>query len=341
MPARFSTVHQGLGTRWRLAVLLTLACELTPTLARAEDRSVSIACPQWGREDAAEIETRARAALLTSTLDARIAIDCDAEGVLVTARSVSDSATVRVTPTSATFRDEVLAAVDGALERLRPQEEPALPAPSSDASEDTPQSPTAAPVVAPTPAPALRRPHATAATLAVTAPSQPSRSYAELFGATGLEAWSGSLAGTAQLGARYAGRKARVGLRAGVARRLQQDTSFSATELSVAVEGGLEPGFAGGIRLTLSVGPSLLVVAPSTDVSALGDVTTAVLSVGADLSRPVWLGRLAVVPALGLRWFGGERGVRLDHNERFVLDGFAPSVTLGLLYRLEPFTPKN
>ena len=126
----------------------------------------------------------------------------------------------------------------------------------------------------------------------------------------------------------------RLGLRGGAARLLVQDTSFSATELSLTLQTDLELSL-GGPRLALDVGPSLLVVAPADDVSALGDVTAAALLVGAELSRPVWLGRMAVVPALGVRWFSGTRGVTLDRHERFVLEGCSPNVTLGLLYRLE------
>lgn len=324
-------MHYGLGGR-RSLVVLVLACLLTPARVQAEEHSVSVACPELDREDAAEIETRARAALLTSALHASIAINCEAEGVLVAAQSADDSTSVRVTPTGATFRDEVLAAVDAALERLRPQKPPNLAPPSADTDE---AAPPLAPVSAPPPAPSvsLGSPAPTP-TRRVAAPLPRSRFHTELFGAAGFEAWSARLAGIARVGARYGDRRVRLGLRGGAARLLVQDASFSATELSVAVQADLELGL-GGTRLALDVGPSLLVVAPAGDVSALGDLTAAALLVGAELSRPVWLGRMAVVPALGVRWFGGTRGVTLDRNERFTLAGFSPHVTLGLLYRLE------
>lgn len=334
VPARLSAVHHGLPRRRSLAVLV-LGCLLTPARLQAEEHSVSVACPELDREDAAEFETRARAALLTSTLDARITIACDAGGVLVTAQSADDSASVRVTPTSATFRDEVLAAVDAALEQLRPPKPPNLASSSPGAGEAAPPS-MAPPASAPPPAPpvSLGSPAPTP-TVAVAAPLQGSRFHAEIFGAAGFEAWSEGLAGTARVGARYGGRRIRLGLRGGAARLLVQDASFSATELSVTVQADLELGFAGGTRLALDVGPSLLVVTPADDVSAHGGLTAAALLVGAELSRPVWLGRMAVVPALGVRWFGWERGVKLDRHERFVLSGFSPNVTLGVLYRLE------
>jgi hypothetical protein len=334
VPARLSAVHHGLGRRRSLAVLV-LGCLLTPARLHAEEHSVTVACPELDREDAAEFETRARAALLTSALDARITIACDAGGVLVTAQSADESASVRVTPTSATFRDEVLAAVDAALERLRPPKPANLPPSSPDVDEAALPS-MAPPASAPPPAPpvSLGSPAATP-TPTPTPPLQRSRFHAEIFGAAGVEAWSERLAGTARVGARYGGRRMRLGLRGGAARLLVQDASFSATELSVTVHADLELAFAGGARLALDVGPSLLVVTPADDVSALGNVTAAALLVGAELSRPVWLGRMAVVPALGVRWCGGTRGVTLDRNERFVLSGFSPNVTLGMLYRLE------
>lgn len=336
MVARRRTRRPGLGAR-RLRVVLVSACLLAHARGRAEERSVTVACPQLDREAAAEIESRARAALLTSDLRASITIDCEAEAVVVSAQSAAESSSVRATPASATFRDEVLAAVDAALEQLRSAPAPGIPPAGSNVADAAPPEPPAP--VAPAPLTAAQ-PAATAAPAPSTAPpvqtvpAPPNTSHAEVYAAAGLEAWSAGVAGTASLGARGGGRYFRLGVRGGAARQLAQDQSFSATELSLTVEALLALDFA-GLRAALSAGPSWLAVSPSGDVTALGDSSTTALVVSAELSRPVWLGRFAVVPALGIRGFSSKRGVRLDRSERLVLGGYQPSVTLALLYQID------
>jgi hypothetical protein len=340
--ARLWTALRGHGAgRASVAALLSLLLSLRQALA--DEQRVTIACPQLDREGVAELESLARAALLTANLRASLAIACRAEGVLVTAQSAESRASVSADLESATFRDGVLAAVDDALEQLRGRETPAAPASASAVEQPAPK-------VAPPPGPQPKvmappasepKPAPRAAPVAVStsatpqAPSRSSTFHSEFFGAAGLEAWSAGLAGTATLGARRGGRYVWLGVRGGLARQLAQDTEFTATELSLALEAVLVPVPAFGLRAALSVGPSLLVVSPSARVTAVNDVKTAALLVGADVSRPVWLGRFAVVPTVGVRVFARERGVRLDGSERLVLAGYQPSVALGLAYLVD------
>lgn len=311
--------------------------------ARADEQRVTIACPQLDREGVAELESLARAALLSSSLRASLAIECRVDGVLVTAESAETSASVRASPEGATFRDGVLAAVDAALDQLRPRAAPAVPGPAGEVSQPEPevtappaaqQEVTTPPVPKPRPAPpaALTAP----ANRATPNAQPPSRTlHTEVYASAGLEAWSVGLAGTATLGARHGGRHVWAGIRGGVARPLLQDVDFSATDLSLTLEAVFVPDLGLGLRAALGVGPSVLVVSPSARVAAVSNVKTAALLVAAELSRPVWLGRFAVVPALGVRVFASERGVRLDGAERLVLGGYEPSVLLGLTYRLD------
>lgn len=342
MSARLWTAFRGHGS-WQAGVAALLSLCIAHRRARADEQSVTVACLQLDREGVAELESLARSAMLASNLRASIVIACQPEGVLVTAQSAEKSANVWATPGGSTFRDGVVAAVDAALEQLRPRKAPSVPAPASEVSQSEPEAttppaarPEAAPPLAPEPKPAPPAvPIAPTIRAAQQTPRRAGSFYTDVYGDAGLEAWSTGVAGTARLGARHGSRYLRLGIRGGMARPLARDRDFTTTELSLTLEAVLVSDPALGLRATLAAGPSLLVVSPSERVTAVNDAKTAALVVAAEVSRPVWLGRFAVVPTLGVRVFGSQRGVRLDGTERLVLAGYRPGVTLGLAYQLD------
>lgn len=106
-------------------------------------------------------------------------------------------------------------------------------------------------------------------------------------------------------------------------------------ELRFALTLGLEPRFAHRARLTVGLGPSLLLVTPRASLLARRGTTSTAPLVQVALSRAFDIGRFALVPALGLRVQPTDQGVRLDGAELLRLKGAIPTGSLALVYRLD------
>lgn len=304
--------------------------------AQAADNAVQVACPELSLEQSAEIESRVRASLLTTEGEATVAVTCHASSAEVQVERAQERVVVTAPTSPASFRDDVLRAVEQALNELMRRQArandaggeapPVAPTPSATAApQPTPEPATPAPVARPAPTPA--RP--------VSTPKPNERAWTEIFGALAGEAWPDRWALGGSLGVARSTRRLWYGFCAAVLRPTSQAT-FSALEAQVAAEVGVQPAFATGVRLSFALGPSVLFVQPQGELTARGDNTAkASLFAAVHVSRPVWFGSFGLVPKVGLRVFTDERGVTVDGVKELVLSGFVPQLSLGVAYRID------
>jgi hypothetical protein len=312
------------------ALLLAL---LASGAARATEVGVQLDCPELSPEGAGELESRVRASLLTTDVRASIVIACGASSAEVRASADSDSINRQVTTTPASLRDDVLRAVDDALQELARRRQgtaatAATEAPAPEAREAPPKAEASSAVAAPAARPSHQGPPKLVQPPAGTAAT-------ELCASVAGEAWPSELAFGLLLGVRRGLAPFWYGIHAGALRPFEQDAQFGLTELSVAAEAQVSPEALRGVRLGIASGPSLLLVSPHGALTTRQGGSSVALFFDAELSRPFWLGHVALVPALGVRWLTSERGVRLDAEERFNLGGLTPHLALGVLYRAD------
>jgi len=302
-------------------------CRVLP--AEAAEASVRVDCPELTAEQTAEVESRARASLLTADLNAAASILCRDGAAQVRVEAAGGAAMAQVEITAEGFRDELLRALDEALRQLfrarseKPVEigaapEPPLPGTQPGSAQMPPERP--APVTEPPPA----------------TPPQPQAAPAfdEAEIAALGERWPGRWA----LGAAVSVTRTRgwmsLGLRIGVARPVTQRAEFGATEVAGTLEFTATPRPLGGARLTLGVGPSVLLIAPRADlIVRSGGTAKSALFAEAELSRPFTIGRMSLIPGLGVRVFADDRGVNVGANHIEVLSGAVPYLLIGAAYR--------
>lgn len=308
---------------------------VSPRSLRAADESVSVECPGLESELVAELEARGRASLLTSPLAATARIICEADGAKVIVTTPESRAEVE-TGGAEPLREAVLRALDDALGELGRTLAPTNVEPAGSAVPATPQSDSPR-VVAPVPAASAeaRRPAVLPA-----APPAPSSSRARRFWSGSelgvramVELWKDRLAIGGGAGAAInVAPAAWVGLRAGGYRPLGV-SEFGALEVHAQVEGSWDMRSLAGLRSSLAIGPSVLRIAPPPDFSAAPSTVRTAIRVEAQLSRPFRFDWIQLSPWLGVRFFSGERGVRVSTERRLVLGSVLPQIGIVLSYR--------
>jgi hypothetical protein len=293
----------------------------------AQEGSVRISCAEVRTERVAEVESRVRANLLTSDSPATVVIACGSDHVEVQATAGERTAGARLATTEETWRDDVLRAVDQALQDLTAIDSTAdlEPAPAPVEEPSTAIAPVPRPYTPPVVVTPARAAPARSPAPATRLGIEPAATFRS-------ELWRDRLALGGLLGVVLRTRPLFCSLRAGVLRPVSQDSRFEIDEFSWSVGVSYQPSFGAGLRASLNAGASLLLVTPSGQLISRTGTTSAAPFFDAELSRPFSFGQFAVVPALGLRWFSSERGVRLDTKERFLLRGVAPHLGVGLAY---------
>ncbi|MEO8902741.1 MAG: hypothetical protein ABI488_11985 [Polyangiaceae bacterium] len=325
MSKRFA-FQRGLGRRVIFltgAASLGLVSNIPP--ARAAGEGVVVACPELPEARTAELEARARATLLTSEVAANASISCAGDAVVIQVEAGDDGVTINLRVRAATLREEVLRALDRALADLRSRVTPdaqveAPPSVVSTGAESTeavvdPGTHDAPPPSSPAPA--------APAPSSVPAPSKREMELAaDLIG----ESWGkhAALGGGIEAGLNFDSPWA-FGIRAGAFYPLGLG-ELTAFEGHALAEVAFTANALAGLRFGVGAGPSLLFVAPSSGLSASGSTLKSAVRVEVQLSRPFRFSRLAVVPWLGLRFFSGERGVRVAEQPRLVLGGVQPQL---------------
>jgi hypothetical protein len=299
-----------------------------PTAASAAD-GVSVDCPALSAEQAAEVEARVRASLLSAELECTARLVCAPGQAHVEVEANGKSTSFDVATSDANLQEELLQAVETVLRDL------AHPPPSPEPVT----APAAAPAeveAKPPPAPAPRAepsPQRTSGTTPGSAKPTPASLQLLLQGM--LESWSGRPAFGGGLGAAYAAGQFWYGAKLAVLRPITNSAAFTATEWHAAVRAGVQPTWGLGWQASLGIGPSLLALAPRGDAATFSSTVVVSWFVDAALSRPIWFGKLALSPSIGARFFMSERGVRVDSQERLILRGVNPQLSLSAVYRFE------
>ena len=107
---------------------------------------------------------------------------------------------------------------------------------------------------------------------------------------------------------------------------------FTVLEGHALVEAAFTATSVAGLRFGVGAGPSLLLVSPSSGLSAQGATVKSAVRLEAQLSRPFRFGRVELAPWLGLRFFTAERGVRVAQQTRLIVGGVLPQVGLALSF---------
>jgi len=291
--------------------------------AAAEDDTVRVTCAALTPEDAAQVEARTRATLLTTddrTVTVRIDCVADTATVRVVAGERTESTVVTLSGDNA--RETLLAAVERTLAALEG------PSDSSSAAPPAATTPTATPVVVPPP-----KTEPAPAPQPAASPERRASAWQVGAGVVG-ELWDGA----ASLGARVTTeRRVRpwsVGVAFGWLTPLGNDDPFRADELHAFAFGALEEERATGIVGSLGAGLSILTVAPAPEVQARSDTTLPLVMFELGVSRPVRFGRASLLPGLDVRLFPGRREVIVDANRKLVLPPLCPSLFLGFGYEI-------
>lgn len=297
---------------------------------------LNVTCVAWTSERVAQVEARIQASLLLDRRGARsVGVLCHDDTVSVEV-ATDEAALARpvVVRQGRTLEDDVVDAVERALRELQL---PAAPAPES-APLDV-AAPAAAPeppLQEPVPRPAPRTPTSAPP---VTPPEAEPLAMAELQVAALLERWSERWTWGAEAGLSVGERQLQYGLVVAGRVATGEPSSFDVNEWSSAARVQLTPRAALGLRGSLGVGASLFVTTPSSDVTAESGTLLATPFLELTISRPVWLGRFAISPLVGARFFSGSRRVRVNDAEALLLPLIAPQVSLALLWALPARAP--
>lgn len=301
--------------------------------AAAAEPEVALDCAQLTREQAAEVEARARATLLTSTVAVtRVLVSCAESEARVVVESGSAQATEQVPLLTPDIRTPLVDAVDRAIQVLASRARAAAALPPEPAPPASAEPPVQA--LVPTPAPAVK-PRAQAATVAPSPRAQgPARSLRASASAL-AEVWTngGGLGGALAVG--YGTRQLQLGVQITAITSPSSSDAFHASEYGAALGVGWVPGWARGFRGGLALGPSLLAVSPRSDLTPRGDTSVAAWFVELGLARPFWFGNWALTPELSARLFSGQREVTLDEQTQLIIPYFVPRLALTLAYAFE------
>jgi hypothetical protein len=309
--------------------------------AAAADAQVVLSCQQLTREEAGKLETRIRVRLLATTSPAaRVSIACGEQRGTVVVESEAARATREVALAGVDATETLVAAVENALEELAgPTAETTAPPPVAAEPNVGAEQPPPAQQPPPASQAPTAKPPAAQPSAVVAAPAQPAAAlppdperFTELWlGAVG-ESWRDRLALGGAVGAAYGSRALAFGLRVGGLAAVPRYAAFSATELSGDAAVAWQPPWSLGVRGRVSVGPSLLVIAPRASFKPRAGTTVAAWCVGLTLARPFRFGHFAVVPEVGARLFSSKRNVNLDDSEQLALGPVVPHLGLGITY---------
>ena len=302
--------------------------------AAAADTQVILSCQRLDSEEAAKIETRIRVQLLAAASGARVSISCREQQATVVVEADRGRATRDVTLGGIDAGEALILAIESALEELAgqpaesaaPPSVPALPTPSEE-RPPLPQEPAPS-----SPGPVLRLPAAPTSVERPPASAPGSERFTELSATALAESWRDRLALGGAVGTAYGSRTFLGGVRVAGLTAVPRYDDFNASELSAEVAIAWQPAWSFGLRLRVSAGPSLLVVAPRGSVKPRAGTTVAAWFGGVTLARPFRVGHWAFVPELGARLFSSKSSVNLDDHEQLVLGPLVPHLGIGLTY---------
>lgn len=286
---------------------------------------VHVICDELTAEEAAEIDARTRASLLSEPgSSAEVRIRCELGTATVLAIAGDRSASAVITLPHAGLADALFEAVEGTLEELEPRADAPTVAPAPTALPSAPRPELCTPCVR-----ARERPPDTARarTDAVTNPSI-------TLGVAALgELWNGRFAYGGRVLVAAGGPLWSAGAAVGGLTSATYPAAFRPAEWHALVFASFEPRALGGVRGRVGAGLSVLVVSPERGVVASSGTSLSKPFGELDLERPFRAGRFAVVPALGLR-LAARRNVIVDGVSRLELPVVVPQAFVGVSYAL-------
>jgi len=294
----------------------------------AAETEIVVRCPEVTTEEAAQVEARVRASLLSSGLrPASVELECDDQAMQAQVGGDGRRVLLRASRSATSPREALLVNADAALSAWLTLGSPVAAFPVS-----APVGPAAAAPSASAPQPAPQ--HALPCVLAQPALHAKEGRVWLSAGLTG-ERWQRAWALGPQLGLeRSLGSAWWIGGQLGYLLASPRSARFSASELQFGGQLGWQPSALLGVRGALTFGLSALHASPESGVSAQNGTTSTLPFVGLDFSRPVDLGPFALLPSAGLRGFLQARTVELDAQEQFELPVFALHATLNLALKL-------
>lgn len=302
---------------------------LASSPAWGADPEFALTCPDLGSEPAAEVEARARATLLTTTLEVtRLEVSCSGARATVVVRAGALEATEHADLVGTDSKGALVDAVDRAIQELaRLQANAASEPPLADSP---PSEPPAEPVTAAqkTPPKAVVAPPSSGS---ARSEAQPSGSLVISALALG-ELWQQSAAAGGALGVAWQWHTLSLGVVLVAATALPRPSTFWANEYSGTLTLTWTPTWAHGFRGRVGLGPSLLDIIPRADIEAQGSTRVGAWFAELGIARPFASGHWAFVPELGARVFSAERFTNLDGNPELVLPYFVPRLAFGLAY---------
>jgi hypothetical protein len=319
------------GRGLRSAGLLFVASLGITLRGAAEDDSVRVRCGVLTPDDAAQVEARLRATLLTvNSGTTSVRIDCDANIASVSLATGERTQSVDVVLPLDNPREPLLAAIERLLVMLEEEARgtaAASTAPSSAASSPPPVtvSPTN-PVALPVAVTSVPRAERTA--------SSPRSAPRWALGAGALgELWGGSFAYGARVLAERRQSAWSLGAAFGWLTTPEMADVFRTNEFHGLLGGALEEART-GLRGSLGVGASALTIRTQPGVVALTPTALWLVFFDAEVARPVRFGRAWLRPALELRLFSARREVTVDAERRLALPPVCPALFLGAGYEI-------
>lgn len=312
---------------WCLGLALATPLAGLSSGAFGVDVQVTVACPEWAPEAAAQVEARIRASLLLEGRGVqRVNVACDAEAESVEVTAESGQLVRPVARRGRSLEDDVVEAVERALQELRRL-----------AAVEGPEPPVevAAPVAAaaqPTPPPVTSPPTPAAPSDDLAAPRR--ERVAEVQARALGERWSGHWAWGGEAGLSLGDARLQLGLVAAGRVATGEPASFDVQEWSVAGRVQVTLREVWGLRGGLGLGASVFVAAPAPGIVAESSTLLGTGFVELSLSRPFWLGAVGLTPALGARLFSASRDVRVNDEGLLTLPRIAPQASLMLLGRI-------
>jgi hypothetical protein len=312
--------------RW-LGGLTAISLVVAAAPARAAE-GVVVACPQLSIEDAAEVEARTRASLLSEAANVDVRIECDATRARVSVAAAERREVVTLLLPSESLKEALLESVERALQGLE-QQGGGTSAGFPDAAHGTEAKP-----AMPAAPPAKQAAQATPATGPRPAPSRAAPVVFAAGASVMVERWSDAFAFGGR--ALFEGRASpwAFGLTFGGLIAPEQAGAFVPWEWHLALSGAFEADELGGLVARAGVGVSTLRASPSVDVVARSStsLTRALFTVA--LARPLRWKRLALTPELGMRIFTGRREVTTDGTPQLAVPVVVPAGSVTVTYEL-------
>ncbi|HEY3252883.1 MAG TPA: hypothetical protein VGJ91_03010 [Polyangiaceae bacterium] len=308
-----------------------MAVALSARAAAAAEAEVSVSCQELSTEDAAQVEARVRANLLSAGLSpAAVELSCPIAAAQTQVTGNGHQVTRRTERAASSLKEALLASADNALSAW--SAETAVVAPSA--------APAATAIPAAEPVPALESaPHpppvAAPSRLPDARPAAKSRSASTWLSAgPRVEPWSSGSGLGGQIGVQQKLSAAFLAIHAGYLLSLPASSRFSAHDLQLGAQMGWQPPALFGLRAALGVGLSQFGASPAPGVSAQNSTSSTLPCLSVELSRPIEFGSLALLPAAGGRVFKRSRSVVIDGEPVLALPALALEVSLSLALKV-------